>query len=74
MKQITDKEADEEVDKFANQVYDKVIELIKINQKELERINKEEKGDFMDFNNGGIAFGDVIIHQINKQLKQPIKR
>ena len=60
-------EAKKEIIKFHVQVLRNVIKVIKVNQKEVERIHKKNKSDF---HLGSIAFGNVIIYQLNEEINR----
>ena len=63
-----EQEAIKEIRKFEKAVLDRVIKLIEVNQGELNRILKEYPSDADVFHRGSIAFGDVLIHEIKRQL------
>lgn len=67
--EFTKEEIEREVDDFTNQIYNKVIELIETNQEESREVLKEPHEHSNPFHRGGIAFGDVIIYEINTKLK-----
>lgn len=63
---ISEQAAEMELTKFHIQLLKNVIEVVKVNQKEVERTQDME--DL--FHSGAVAFGEVIIHQIRKEIKR----
>ncbi len=65
---ISDEEANKEIEKFHKQLLRNVIKVIRLHQKEVRKLPNTDKS-FEIFNNGSIAFGDVLIHQIKQEIK-----
>ena len=69
---ITENQANREIEKFHRQLFSNVIDIIKLNQKALKKLlAKENRGEnFRDFHKGELAFGDVLIHLLAKEIRK----